>query len=242
MSDGIAVVSGGLDSVTLLYHLVAMGYNPDVISFNYLQRHRKELDYAQAAAERLNLRWDCIDIGRVGEALAEGGSALVDIAHSEVPEGHYAEENMKQTVVPNRNAIMATIATGVCVARGGQYVALAPHNGDAAIYPDCRPAFWREFEAAMKLANEGFVPREWGLLTPFIKMSKTDIASVAMRLQVPLALTWSCYKGDKIHCGRCGTCVERLEAIHDSGAFVYDETAYEDENYWRTQIEKASTK
>jgi 7-cyano-7-deazaguanine synthase len=240
MSDnGIAVVSGGLDSVTMLYYMVDLGYKPDVISFNYGQRHRKELDYAQSnAVYKLGLRWDVIDLSGVGAKLAEGGSSLLDIAHSEVPEGHYAEENMKQTVVPNRNAIMATIATGVCVARGGMYVALAPHNGDAAIYPDCRPAFWREFEASMKLANEGFLDRKWALVTPFILMSKADIARRAGQLKVPFGQTWSCYKGGEIHCGRCGTCVERLEAIHEAGAERYDATLYEDTEFWKAQVSK----
>jgi 7-cyano-7-deazaguanine synthase len=240
MSDGIAVVSGGLDSVTMLHWLIVQNHKPDVISFDYGQRHNKELDFAQEAAERLSLRWTEIDLTDIGAALAEGGSALVDIAHSEVPEGHYTEESMKQTVVPNRNAIMATIATGVCVARGGLYVALAPHNGDAAIYPDCRPAFWREFEAAMKLANDGFLDRSWNIITPFIQMSKTKIAYVAVQLKVPFDRTWSCYKGGDKHCGRCGTCVERLEAIHEAGANRYDKTEYEDSEYWRTQIEKVN--
>lgn len=230
---GTAVVSGGLDSVTMLYYLIDVGFKPDVVSFNYGQRHRKELEFARAAAERLKLRWTEIDLGDFGFALAESGSSLVD-PNVDVPEGHYAHETMKKTVVPNRNMIMASMATGICIARGGGYIAMGPHNGDAAIYPDCRPEFWKSLERTLQIANRGFLDPSFNLLLPFLNKSKADIASEAGRLEVPISLTWSCYNGRNLHCGRCGTCVERLEALDSAG--VNDPTRYEDADFWRTQI------
>jgi 7-cyano-7-deazaguanine synthase len=236
MSDnknGIAVVSGGLDSVTMLYSIAEVGFTPDVVSFNYDQRHKKELEFARDAAERLRLRWTEVDLHYYGQLLAESGSSLVD-PDTKVPEGHYAHETMKKTVVPNRNMIMAAMATGLCIARGGKYVAMGPHNGDAAIYPDCRPKFWRMLEGTLRTANEGFLPTDFHLLLPFLNKSKADIAKEAGRLEVPISLTWSCYNGRALHCGRCGTCVERLEALDAAG--INDPTRYEDADYWRTQI------
>jgi 7-cyano-7-deazaguanine synthase len=232
-NNGIAVVSGGLDSVTMLHYLVEVGFKPDVISFDYGQRHKKELDFALQAADRLGLVWSLVDVTEYGQQLAESGSSLIDPT-TDVPEGHYAHETMRKTVVPNRNMIMASMATGICIARGGGYVAMGPHNGDAAIYPDCRPKFWRMLEGTLKVANEGFLPLTFNLLLPFLNKSKADIAREAGRLEVPISLTWSCYNGREKHCGRCGTCVERLEALDAAG--INDPTRYEDADYWRTQI------
>jgi 7-cyano-7-deazaguanine synthase len=232
-NNGIAVVSGGLDSVTMLHYLIDVGFTPDVVSFDYGQRHSKELDFAQAAAERLRVPWSLVNMSEYGYLLAESGSSLVD-SNVDVPEGHYAAESMKKTVVPNRNMIMASMATGICIARDGGYVAMGPHNGDAAIYPDCRPEFWKSLETSIKIGNRGFLPTSFNLLLPFLNKSKADIASEAGRLGVPISLTWSCYNGREKHCGRCGTCVERLEALDAAG--INDPTRYEDADYWRTQI------
>jgi 7-cyano-7-deazaguanine synthase len=232
MNDGVAIVSGGLDSVTMLHHLVSKGAEPWVLSFNYGQRHATELEYAQLAAERFNLSWTCIDITDVGQLLSIDPTSSLVNRNVPVPEGHYSDETMRATVVPNRNMMMLSIATSVCIALRGQYVAAGPHNGDAAIYPDCRPGFFELLQEAIYSANQGFLPKGWHFLTPFIYWTKSDIAQEAKRLQVPVELTWSCYLGGTYHCGRCGTCVERLEAMHRAG--IEDPTRYMDENYWRT--------
>jgi 7-cyano-7-deazaguanine synthase len=231
---GVAIVSGGLDSVTMLHHLVEkMDTRPHVLTFNYAQRHVKEVQYAQEAANRFGLDWTMIDLIDFGHALRSSGSSLVN-SDVDVPEGHYAHDTMKATVVPNRNMIMASIAAGICIAEGGTYVAAAPHNGDAAIYPDCRPVFWHLLEDVIRRANEGFVDISFRFQLPFIHWTKTDIAHEAKRLNVPVERTWSCYKGEEKHCGRCGTCVERLEALHD--AKVIDKTEYEDAEFWKDQV------
>jgi 7-cyano-7-deazaguanine synthase len=221
----LVVCSGGLDSVTLAHKVAAERSLVQMVSFDYGQRHRKELDYARRAAQRLGVAHDVVDLVDVGAKLT--GSALTDGVA--VPEGHYAEESMRLTVVANRNAIMLTIAFGIAMARGAQAVATAVHGGDHFIYPDCRPAFIEAFAAMQKRALEGF--SEISLNAPFLRASKADIVREGARLGVPFAETWSCYKGGAQHCGRCGTCVERREAFDLAG--VADPTAYDDANYWR---------
>jgi 7-cyano-7-deazaguanine synthase len=217
----------------MLHYLVGLNYRPHVVSFDYGQRHDKELGFAELAAQRFALPWTLIRIGDFGDAIRLSSSSLVNNG-IDVPEGHYSHETMKMTVVPNRNMVMTSMAVGVCVAEGGHYVAAAPHNGDAAIYPDCRPAFWDALARTVRRANEDFIADDWHFELPFLLKTKTDIALEAKRLEVPVHLTWSCYVGGERHCGRCGTCVERLEALH--AAKVDDKTPYEDIDYWRTAV------
>jgi len=230
MVQGVAIVSGGLDSVTLLHHLVAAGDPPDVLSFDYGQRHSKELDCAALACRRLGLRWDLVSMPELRHMLAPSRSALV--SDHPVPHGHYAAATMAQTVVPNRNMIMLSVAAGVAVARGGCYVATAVHAGDHAIYPDCRPEFIDAMQAAVVVATG--LPR-FHVRAPFLHWAKAAIAARAGELGVPIDTTWSCYEGGPVHCGRCGTCVERQEAMAQAG--VADPTKYADPDYWRTQVE-----
>jgi 7-cyano-7-deazaguanine synthase len=226
----LAVVSGGLDSVTLAHWLASEGQLGGLVSFDYGQRHKKELHFAAACAERLKVPYSFIDLTSLTPHLK--GSALTDAVA--VPDGHYAAESMKQTIVPNRNAIMLAVAFGVAPAQGLNAVAIAVHGGDHFIYPDCRPDFIDLFDRMEQKALEGM----WSikLLTPFIHGSKGDIARRAAELQVPIAETWSCYKGGEIHCGRCGTCVERREAFSLAG--VGDPTVYEDGEFWISEVEK----
>ncbi|WP_170789932.1 7-cyano-7-deazaguanine synthase QueC [Ruegeria lacuscaerulensis] len=220
----IVICSGGLDSVSLA-HMVAQNHElAGLISFDYGQRHRKELDYAALCALRLGVPHDIIDLRSVGAVLT--GSALTDDV--DVPDGHYAEDSMKVTVVPNRNAIMLTVAFGAAAARGADAVATAVHGGDHFIYPDCRPAFTEAFEAMQKLALDGYA--DVSLFTPFVHRSKADIVTEGARVNTPFAQTWSCYKGGDNHCGRCGTCVERREAFHLAG--IPDPTTYDDPDFW----------
>ncbi len=226
----LVVCSGGLDSVTLAYKVASdaerelLGF----ISFNYGQRHKIELDYAQRTADALGVPCSIIDISGVGAYLT--GSALTDGV--DVPDGHYEQESMKATIVPNRNAIMLSIAYGVANARGAGSIATAVHGGDHFIYPDCRPDFIASFAVMQNHALEGV--GEVVLYTPFLDISKADIAAEAARLGVPIADTWSCYKGGDTHCGRCGTCVERMEACDLAG--ISDPTEYVDSEFWRTQM------
>jgi 7-cyano-7-deazaguanine synthase len=216
----VALVSGGLDSVTLAHLLLSEGYELHLLSCDYGQRHLKELGFASACAERLGAQHDVVDLTGVGRLLS--GSALTD--DLDVPDGHYAHESMRVTVVPNRNAILLAVAYGAAVAEAADIVAYAAHGGDHFIYPDCRPAFADVFDRMERLANEGC--GDVRLYTPFIHMTKAEIVTVGVRLDVPLEQTWSCYKGGALHCGRCGTCVERKEAFHAAG--VTDKTDYAD--------------
>jgi 7-cyano-7-deazaguanine synthase len=229
----LVVCSGGLDSVTLAHKIAAENQLLGLVSFFYGQRHKKELDFAEQCADRLGTPFLQIDISHLGTLLS--GSALTDAIT--VPDGHYAEETMKLTVVPNRNAIMLTIAYGIAAARGAEAVATAVHGGDHFIYPDCRPGFIKAFQTMQDFALEGLA--QITLYTPFITSTKADIVVAGARLNVPFDKTWSCYKGGEIHCGRCGTCVERMEAF--ALADVVDPTPYQDALYWREAVARAKT-
>jgi len=228
----LVVCSGGLDSVSLAYRIAAEHQLTTLLSFDYGQRHRKELDSARACAERLNVPHQIIDIRTIGASLT--GSALTDDV--DVPDGHYAEVTMKITVVPNRNAIMLAIAFGVAAAQKADAVALAVHGGDHFIYPDCRPGFIDTFQTMQNHALDGYADIK--LLAPYVHASKADIVTDGAKYGTPFAATWSCYKGNEHHCGRCGTCVERREAFHLAG--IEDPTFYEDPSFWRAAIEKRS--
>lgn len=222
--SAVCIFSGGLDSTTLLYDMKEGWDEVYAISFDYGQKHAlRELMYAYRTTRKLGLRHEIVDLTSVTHLLQ---SALTDHT-AEIPEGHYAEDNMKATVVPNRNMIMASIAGGWAVSLGASTIGTAVHAGDHAVYPDCRPEFWSRFERTLNLGNEGFMSHgEITVYTPFIDLSKTDIADRAAELGVPYHETWSCYKGGEKHCGKCGTCVERIEAIRDSEHADLDKTEY----------------
>jgi 7-cyano-7-deazaguanine synthase len=229
----IVICSGGLDSVSLAHRVAADHDLAALLSFDYGQRHVKEVEHAAACAARLGVPHRVVDIRQIGAALS--GSALTDDVA--VPDGHYAEETMKITIVPNRNAIMLAVAFGMAAAEKADAVAAAMHGGDHFIYPDCRPGFMEAFQAMQDAALDGYA--QVRLHTPYIDGSKADIVADGARHGVPFAETWSCYKGGEIHCGRCGTCVERREAFHLAG--VADPTDYADPDYWQTAIAKGGT-
>lgn len=239
MSDGAAIVSGGMDSVTLVHHLLEEGYRPHLLSFDYGQRHKKELEYALWTAKALDLHWSLVDLSSITDLISS--SALTSKAIP-VPDGHYAEDNMAITVVPNRNMMMISIAAAIAVSHDASYVALGIHAGDHAQYPDCRKGFLTRCHSTLMSANERFIRANFELLAPFIDKSKADIAHRALQLNVPLEKTWSCYKGGKYHCGRCATCVERLEAIDEASMregvlpAQWDKTVYEDSTSWRQVV------
>lgn len=215
----IAIVSGGMDSVTMAYWLKDLGHELSLLSFSYGQRHVKELEFARQCAGRLGAEFNLVDLSPLGKLLS--GSALTDDS-IEVPEGHYEADNMRITVVPNRNAIMLSVAYGVAVAKNADVVAIAVHAGDHHIYPDCRAEFIAAFDAMQRLAVEGF--GDIRLYAPFVNRTKAKIVAIGASLGVPFVDTWSCYKGGSEHCGKCGTCVERQEAFLLSG--VEDPTTY----------------
>lgn len=206
MKKAICVFSGGMDSTTLLYHLLDGKLETLAVSFDYGQRHKIELEYAAKTCARLKVPHKLIDISSMAGLL--GANALTDTS-VKVPEGHYEEETMKATVVPNRNMIFLAIAGGYAVAEEADLLAVAVHAGDHAIYPDCRPEFIDRFEEALQAGNYHQV----SVYAPFMNLSKKEIAVEGRRLGVDFNQTWSCYVGGDKPCGKCGTCVERAEAL-----------------------------
>lgn len=232
MPTAVAIVSGGMDSVTLAYHLAEQNYDLLLLSMNYGQRHHKEIESARAAADALGAKHSVVDLTSITGLIASS-SLTGDI---DVPDGHYAEQTMKATVVPNRNMMMLSIAAGVAVSIGAEFVATGVHGGDHFIYPDCRPEFIAATNAAALIGNVGFGEGFRGIVAPFVHHDKAWIAAEGDRLGVPWTNTWSCYKGGDIHCGRCGTCVERAEAFYLAG--VDDPTDYADASFWRVQVDQ----
>jgi 7-cyano-7-deazaguanine synthase len=217
----VLILSGGLDSTVLAYHLKDQGYDLSLLSFDYGQRHLKELYYAQFCAENLDFPWEKINLVSLKNLFP--GSALID-KNKEIPEGHFTDDSMKVTVVPNRNAIMLSIAWGHAVAIEADIVAFGAHFGDTYIYPDCRSEFHDKIEAAFKSGTEGFGNPNLHISNPFQNLTKTSIVKLGKTLKVPFEKTWSCYKGGEFHCGVCGTCVERILAFKE--AEVEDPTRY----------------
>ncbi len=215
MKDCILILSGGMDSTTLLYDYqerIALA-----VSFDYGSNHNaREIPFARLHCERLGIEHLVIPLDFMGRyfrsSLLEGSDAI--------PEGHYAEGNMQSTVVPFRNGIMLSVAVGLAESRGLSFVMMANHGGDHTVYPDCRPEFVEAFDAAAHAGT--FVGI--GLLSPYTNWSKADIARRGKELGIDYSETWSCYKGEEKHCGRCGTCLERREALAEAN--IVDTTEY----------------
>ena len=217
----VVLVSGGMDSVAALYHAAREHEVVGAVSFDYGSKHNhREIPFARHHAGLLGVPHQVITLGFVNELFAS------DLLKSggEVPDGHYEESNMKATVVPFRNGIMLSIAAGFAESREAEGLVIAAHSGDHAIYPDCREEFMAPMAEAIRQGTYVGIQ----VLRPFIAIRKEDIAARGHELGVDFSQTWSCYKGGEIHCGKCGTCVERREAfqlpmIHDPSA--YEETA-----------------
>mgnify|MGYP000407552510 FL=1 len=216
MKDSVIIVSGGMDSITLLYDKkeeIALA-----VTFDYGSNHNaKEIAWAKGHCERLKIKHIVIKLDFMHKyftsSLLEGADAI--------PEGHYADENMKSTVVPFRNGIMLSIAAGIAESNGLKKVLIANHGGDHTIYPDCRPAFIK----AMNEATENGTYVNVSICAPYTNITKADIARIGKRLGIDYSETWSCYKGGEKHCGKCGTCIERKEALALAG--IEDKTEYE---------------
>lgn len=201
----VVILSGGMDSTTLLYDVISQGYQVEVLSFNYGQRHKKELEFAKKTCEKLGVNQKIVDITAIND-LVQGSALTSDIA---VPEGHYAQENMKLTVVPNRNMIMLSLAVGYAVSKEANTVFFGAHAGDHFQYPDCRIEFIQQLSELTKIAN--FIPVE--VKAPYSLMDKGDIAIKGTQLGVDYALSWTCYAGQERPCLRCGADCERTQAF-----------------------------
>ena len=223
----VVVLSGGLDSTVVLYDAVAGNSTEAVkaISFNYGQRHVRELVSAAAIADRLGVEHKITDLTSLSDLL--GASSLVN-STMEIPEGNYTDESMKSTVVPNRNMILLSIAAAWAISEKFDAVVYGAHAGDHTIYPDCRDEFVESFARTLKLADWHQVE----VLRPFVKRTKGDIVRRGAELGVPFELSWSCYKGGEFHCGVCGTCVESREAFAEAG--IDDPITYLEP--WRTNL------
>jgi 7-cyano-7-deazaguanine synthase len=214
----LVLLSGGMDSVTALHWACNKHEVVGSLSFDYGSKHNhKELPFAKWHCEQLRIQHDVISLDFIN------GLFTSDLLQSggEVPDGHYTDENMKRTVVPFRNGIMLAIACGIAESRGAEGLVIAAHAGDHTIYPDCRESFMRGMASAML---EGTYARV-ELLRPFAHLDKAGIAKLGNSLRVDYEKTWSCYKGHEMHCGKCGTCVERIEAFNLAG--MKDPTTYE---------------
>ena len=205
----VVVVSGWLDSTTLLYKIIDEWYEPYVLSFNYGQKHSKELECAKKTCEKLWCNHKIVDISFLKDLLE---SSLLN-EDEEVPEGDYREENMKSTVVPSRNLIFSSIAIGYGQSIWAKIVALWVHGGDHTIYPDCREEFINKLNEVAKISDRHYIE----LYCPFVDISKTDVVKIWKDLWVDFSLTWSCYKWGEKPCWKCGTCTERLEAFRENG-------------------------
>lgn len=216
MKNSAIIVSGGMDSITLLYDRkdeIALG-----ISFDYGSNHNaREIPFAKMHCERLGIKHITINLDFMHQYFK---SSLLDGAEA-IPEGHYADDNMKSTVVPFRNGIMLAIAIGIAESNNLDQVFIANHGGDHTIYPDCRPEFINAIDAAATAGTYNNVK----VIAPYTKITKSDIARIGKRLGIDYAETWSCYKGGEVHCGKCATCVERKEALAEAG--IEDKTIYE---------------
>jgi 7-cyano-7-deazaguanine synthase len=205
----VVIFSGGMDSFTVLNKTIEKGYEVFALSFNYGQRHVKELECAKEICAKLNVAHKIVDISAINQII--GGSALTDdIA---VPEGHYESENMKQTIVPNRNMILLSMAVGYAVSIEAEKVYYGAHSGDHAIYPDCRPEFVEKMNAVCQIANYEAVE----IVTPYLYKSKIAILTDGLAMGLDYSDTWTCYNGREQACGKCGACQERLEAFELNG-------------------------
>lgn len=215
MKDAIIVLSGGLDSTTMLYEYkerIAMA-----VSFHYGSNHNdRELHFARIHCERLGIPHMIIPLAFMGEYFH---SSLLSGADA-IPEGQYDDANMRSTVVPFRNGIMLAVAAGLAEDKGLKYIMLANHAGDHAIYPDCRP----EFVAAMSEAVRTGTYAGVEVFAPYTSLTKAEIAAHGKEMGIDYTETWSCYKGGEHHCGKCGTCTERREALQLAG--IEDRTVY----------------
>lgn len=219
----VVILSGGLDSSTLAYYLANEGYDLICVSFNYGQKHIKELDSAKYIADSLNSPHHVIDLSFMREFLQNSSLVNQDLNN---PKEDYARENMLVTVVPNRNTMMLSLAWTIACANDASLLAFGPHKGDNYVYADCREEYFEAMNHSLRLGTIDSRRDELNLSAPFIQMTKIDIVKIGDKLNVPFEKTWSCYDGLEVHCGTCGTCRQRKEAFITAG--VNDPTVYKE--------------
>lgn len=217
----VIILSGGIDSSTLLYDTASKGYEVSALTFIYGQKHEREIGSARAICNELSVSHRVVDLSALRPILS--GSALTDpdVEIPDVPETSEHYDTLKSTIVPNRNAIFLSIAVGYAVSTGAGSVLFGAHHSDRGVYPDCRAEFVEAFEAAERLATD--MP-ELRVEAPYAALDKADIVRLGAGLGVPFGLAWSCYKGGDVHCGVCSSCRERKRAF--AGAGVTDPTEY----------------
>jgi len=201
----VVIYSGGMDSFTVLHKAIQAGHDVYALSFNYGQRHVRELQCAAEVCQALGINHKIVDISAINQLLA--GSSLTD--NIDIPEGHYAADNMKSTVVPNRNMILLSLAVGYAVSLGASQVYYGAHSGDHFIYPDCRPEFVQKMHDVCQIAN--YEPVD--IVSPYLSQTKIEILADGLAMGLDYSKTWTCYNGREKACGKCGSCQERLEAF-----------------------------
>tara|TARA_Y100001973_G_scaffold18871_2_gene27773 strand:+ start:1918 stop:2577 length:660 start_codon:yes stop_codon:yes gene_type:complete len=211
MAKVVVIYSGGMDSFTVLHRALRDGHEVYALSFNYGQRHVKELEVARKVTNALNVPHKVVDITTINELIAN--SSLTSNT-TDIPEGHYEEASMQSTVVPNRNMILLSLAIGYAVSIGAEAVYYGAHSGDHAIYPDCRPEFVQRMNEVSKIAN--YEPVE--IAVPYLANDKAEILRDGLAMGLDYSNTWTCYNGREKACGKCGACVERLEAFAANNA------------------------
>lgn len=216
--SAVVLLSGGLDSCVLAAWLKSRGDDLRAIAFDYGQRHVVELGAARLIARDLGISLTVVEMRSLAAVL--GGSSQTDPSVP-VPHGHYAAASMRATVVPNRNMIMLAVAAGHAITVGADEVCYAAHAGDHPVYADCRPEFVSAMSVPLGLCHDAPGVR---LRAPFVEIGKHRIVEIGASVGAPMHLTWSCYQGGAVHCGQCGTCVERREAFLLAG--VTDPTEY----------------
>ncbi|MEW2545127.1 7-cyano-7-deazaguanine synthase [Streptomyces sp. NPDC047002] len=229
MSKIIAVVSGGIDSVTMAYHLRAQGHRLHMLGIDYGQRHRRELACARLAAERLGAPYEEADLGGARGVLR--GSSLTDPAVDVPDEGHPGGAAAgsgiavpgRPNIVPNRNALLLSAAFALAVVERAEAVAFGIMAED--IGPsDTSLEFLDAFLSMERIATRGHAHPDLDLVAPLSRLLKREVIALGDRLSVPFADTWTCFRGGELHCGRCASCVERREAFVAAG--VHDPTVY----------------
>lgn len=218
-NKAVVVYSGGMDSYTVLHEAISKGKEVYALSFNYGQKHNKELIIAAQVCRELGVSHKVVDITAINSLMA--GSSLTSDSNEAIPEGDYEDANMKSTVVPNRNMVLISMAIAYAVSLEASQVFYGAHSGDHDIYPDCRPEFVEAMNAVSLIANYQAVE----IIAPFLRSSKADILAAGINMKLDYAKTWTCYNGREKACGKCGSCLERLESFKGHG--LVDPIPYE---------------
>jgi 7-cyano-7-deazaguanine synthase len=221
LKKAVAIVSGGIDSCTLLYDLLNQGFETHALTFVYGQKHSKEIEAAKRITSKLQIEHKIIDISAVKEILNSSALINANVPIPEVPESVEHYDTLQSTIVPNRNSIFLSLAIAFAVNIGANNVYYGAHASDRGVYPDCRREFVDAFAHAERLATDNF---ELKVEAPFVNSQKSDIVRLGNKLGVPFGITWSCYQGGDTHCGTCSSCRERKRAFVE--ADIKDPTEY----------------